>query len=70
MKRLSIILLSTIVFGLVSCGSSQKEEVSQELIEDTETVEQRTTELDASTESLENEAEEAQSEVDSLLQDI
>lgn len=70
MKNLSRIVLLFFTVALLSCGGSQKEEVSQELIEDTQTVEQQTTELDESAKNLENQAEETQSEVDSLLQDI
>lgn len=71
MNKLAVILLALF---LVSCGGTSEqnttEEVSDEIIKETQEMEQTTRELEEATDELEKQVRETESEVDSLLQDI
>ncbi|QSE98137.1 hypothetical protein [Fulvivirga lutea] len=64
-------LLFIVSVGILSaCSSAPKEEVSEELKSNTESVEAATEELDQTTDDLEKQMEKTTQEVDSLLKDI
>lgn len=71
MKKLAMLLLLGFLFA---CGGSGEqnttEEVSEEMIKETQEVEQTTQELNETTNELEEKTKQTESEVDSLLQDI